>query len=90
MGGGFGPALDAERRQIGRSLGKAGSFGGGLGPPPGWVRRWRRVLTWVWTKLLINGVGILRKHGLMAEMQHDVGTTRLARSQSNPFYRRIS
>lgn len=65
MRGEFGPALYEERRQIERSFGNAGSFGGGLGPLPNWVRRKQRVLTWVWAKLLINGVRILRNQGLM-------------------------
>lgn len=64
--GEFGAGLYEARRQIERSFGNAGSFGGGLGPLPNWVRRAQRVFTWVWTKLLINGVRILKKHGLMA------------------------
>jgi len=60
----FGRALYRERAGIERYFGNAGSFGGGLGPPPAWVRGLPRVRTWVWAKLLINGVRIMRKHGL--------------------------
>ena len=35
-----------------------------LGPLPAWVRGLARVRTWVWAKLLINGVRIVRKHDL--------------------------
>ena len=62
----FGRDLFAKRRQIERSFGNAGAFAGGLGPLPNWVRRQHRVLTWVWAKLLINGVRILKKQGLTA------------------------
>lgn len=59
--GSFGRALYAARTAIERSFGNAGSFGGGLGPLPAWVRGLNRVRTWVWAKLLINAVRILRR-----------------------------
>jgi len=58
MGGAFGRSLYRLRRQIERLYGNAVSFGGGLGPPPPWVRGLERVRTWVWAKLLINAVRI--------------------------------
>jgi len=57
----FGQALYKARTAIERSFGHAGSFGGGLGPLPAWVRGLARVRTWVWAKLLINAVRILSK-----------------------------
>ena len=60
LGGSFGKALYRTRTAIERSFGNAGSFGGGLGPLPAWVRGLDRVRTWVWAKLLINAVRILR------------------------------
>jgi hypothetical protein len=56
--GDFGRSLYRLRRQIERLYGNAVSFGGGLGPPPPWVRGLERVRTWVWAKLLINAVRI--------------------------------
>ncbi len=56
--GGFGQALYRARAAIERCYGNATSFGGGLGPLPAWVRRLDRVRTWVWAKLIINGVRI--------------------------------
>ncbi|HEY7311236.1 MAG TPA: hypothetical protein VH643_17880, partial [Gemmataceae bacterium] len=44
-------------------------FAAGLGPLPAWVRRLHRVRTWVWAKLLINGVRIVKKQGLTPQMQ---------------------
>ena len=44
--------------------GRANHFGGGLGPLPAWVRGQDRVRTWVWAKLLINGIRILKRQGL--------------------------
>jgi hypothetical protein len=41
------------------------SFGGGLSSLPAWVRGLDRVRTWVWAKLLINAVRILKKQGLI-------------------------
>jgi DDE family transposase len=66
MRGEFGASLYAARGQIERSFGNAGSFAGGLGPLPAWVRRQHRVLSWVWAKLLINGIRILNNQGLAA------------------------
>jgi hypothetical protein len=62
--GEFGRALFKARTAIERSFGHAGSFAGGLAPLPVWVRGQPRVRTWVWAKLLINGVRIVRKHNL--------------------------
>lgn len=62
----YGRRLYALRGQIERCFGNAGSFGGGLGPLPAWVRRQHRVQCWVAAKLLINGVRIVRKQGLAA------------------------
>lgn len=60
----FGKALYRARTQIERSFGNATSFGGGLGPLPAWVRGQERVRTWVWAKLLINAIRIMKKHNL--------------------------
>jgi hypothetical protein len=57
----FGRALYRARTAIERWFGHAGSFGGGLGPLPAWVRGLARVRTWVWAKLLINAIRIRRK-----------------------------
>jgi Transposase DDE domain len=57
------------RGRIERSFGNATSFAGGLGPLPAWVRRLRRVRMWVWAKLLINGVRIMKKQGLTSSLQ---------------------
>ena len=59
----FGKSLYKARTQIERSLGNATSFGGGLAPLPAWVRGLDRVRTWVWAKLLINAVRILKHSG---------------------------
>jgi hypothetical protein len=64
--GKFGMTLYQQRRQIERSFANAGSFAGGLGPLPNWVRRLHRVVTWVAAKLLINGIRILKRQGLAA------------------------
>lgn len=64
LAGDFGKALYALRGSIERSFGNATSFAAGLGPLPAWVRRLHRVRTWVWAKLLINGVRIVKKQGL--------------------------
>jgi hypothetical protein len=60
----FGRALYRERGRIERHFGNATSFGGGLGPLPAWVRGLPRVRTWVWAKLLINGVRVMKIHDL--------------------------
>jgi hypothetical protein len=57
--GDFGKALYKARTQIERCFGNATAFGGGLGPLPAWVRGEDRVRTWMWAKLLINGIRIL-------------------------------
>src|ERR1051326_7773747 len=59
----FGKSLYKARTQIELSLGNATSFGGGLAPLPAWVRGLDRVRTWVWAKLLINAVRILKHSG---------------------------
>lgn len=64
--GEFGKALFRARTGIERSFGHAGSFGGGLGPLPAWVRGLGRVQRWVWTKLFINAARIRQKLGLTA------------------------
>ncbi|MFO0798273.1 MAG: transposase [Gemmataceae bacterium] len=55
---GLGWGLYKERTSIERMFGNAGSFGGGLGPLPSWVRRRGRVERWVWCKLVINAARI--------------------------------
>lgn len=65
----FGATLYQVRTAIERSFGNATVFAGGLGPLPAWVRRLHRVRIWVWAKLLINAVRILKKQGLMATLQ---------------------
>lgn len=56
---GLGAALLEGRGAIERLFGNAGSFGGGLGPLPNWVRRQGRVERWVWCKLVINAARII-------------------------------
>jgi hypothetical protein len=53
------------RAAIERSFGNAGSFAGGLGPLPNWVRRQGRVERWVWCELVINAHRILRNRERM-------------------------
>jgi hypothetical protein len=65
----FGATLYQQRTAIERSFGNATVFAGGLGPLPAWVRRLHRVRIWVWAKLLINAVRILKKQGLTATLQ---------------------
>lgn len=60
----FGRALYRLRGRIERSFGNAVSFGGGLTAPPAWIRGLDRTRTWVWAKLLINAVRILKLQGL--------------------------
>src|SRR5215831_3352653 len=45
--GAFGRSLYELRRRVEQLYGNAVSFGGGLGPPPAWVRGRERVRTWV-------------------------------------------
>lgn len=66
---GLGWALDRDRASIERAFGNAGSFGGGLGPLPNWVRRLGRVSRWVWCKLVINAARILRRRQPMERLQ---------------------
>ena len=56
----WGKDLYRLRIRIEESFGNASSFAGGLEPLPAWVRGLDRVRTWVWAKLLINAVRILR------------------------------
>ena len=56
----FAQELYRERTDIERQYGAGTSFGGGLGPLPGWTRRSRRVYGWVAAKLAVNGARILR------------------------------
>lgn len=60
----FGAALYRCRTAIERSFGNAASYGGGMGPLPAWVRHLPRVRTWVWGKLLIDGIRFVKKHKL--------------------------
>jgi len=60
----YGQKLYQARREIERDFGNATSFGGGLAPLPAWVRGLPRVRTWVWAKLLINAVRILKHKDL--------------------------
>jgi hypothetical protein len=64
LAGDFGRDLYRLRGGIERSFGNATAFAGGLGPLPAWVRREHRVRTWVWAKLLINGVRIMLRQRL--------------------------
>ena len=64
MRGDFGKTRYAARGSIERRYGHAVSFGGGLGPLPAWVRGRERVRSWVWAKLLINAVRLLKNQGL--------------------------
>jgi hypothetical protein len=66
---GLGWTLLRGRGAIERAFGNAGSFGGGLGPPPSWARRRGRVERWVWCKLVINAHRILRNRERMQQMQ---------------------
>lgn len=60
----FGRSLYATRGDIERDFGHMGSFGGGLQPLPSFVRRPRRVASWIILKLIINGIRICRLRGL--------------------------
>ena len=66
---GLGWHLYRERSAIERAFGNAGSFGGGLGPLPNWVRRLGRVTRWVWCKLVINAARILNKQQRIPKMK---------------------
>jgi hypothetical protein len=67
--GGLGWGLYRERAGIERAFGNAGSFGGGLGPLPNWVRRLGRVTRWVWCKLVINAARILYRQEQKQRLQ---------------------
>lgn len=62
--GAFGKRLYRMRVGIEEAYGNSVSFGGGLAPLPAWVRGLDRVRTWVWAKLLINAVRILKHKDL--------------------------
>jgi DDE family transposase len=64
MKGAFGKCLYRMRVAIEEAYGNASSFAGGLAPLPAWVRGLDRVRTWVWAKLLINAIRILRNKDL--------------------------
>jgi hypothetical protein len=66
---GLGWQLLRDRGAIERAFGNMGSFGGGLGPLPNWVRRLGRVTRWVHCKLLINAARIIRLRQRMIQMQ---------------------
>lgn len=56
----FGRELLDHQLAIEGLFGNATRFGGGMAPLPAWVRRLRRVRTWVSAKLLINAARICR------------------------------
>jgi hypothetical protein len=60
----FGIYLYRRRIAIEQAYGNATSFAGGLAPLPAWVRGLDRVRTWLWAKLLINAVRILKNKDL--------------------------
>jgi hypothetical protein len=60
----FGERLYRLRIGIEEAYGNATSFACGLAPLPAWVRGIDRVRTWVWAKLLINAVRILKNKDL--------------------------
>jgi hypothetical protein len=66
---GLGWKLYRGRTDIERVFGNAGSFAGGLGPLPNWVRRHGRVQRWVGCKLIINAHRILRKQEHLLKMK---------------------
>ena len=66
---GLGWALYRGRTAIERLFGNAGSFGGGLGPLPNWVRRRGRVERWVWCKLVVNAARILYRRQQKQRLQ---------------------
>jgi hypothetical protein len=79
---GLGWALYRERASIERMFGNAGSFGGGLGPLPNWVRRQGRVERWVWCKLAINAARILYRRQQKERLQ-SVGRGRLQMTRNH-------
>ena len=66
---GLGWKLYRGRTDIERAFGNAGSFAGGLGPLPNWVRRLGRVERWVGCKLIINAHRILHKQEHLRKMK---------------------
>jgi hypothetical protein len=56
----FGKAIYRARTAIERRFGNCTAFDCGLAPLPAWVRRFPRVLLWVYAKLLINAARICR------------------------------
>lgn len=66
---GLGWSLYRWRSSIERKFGNTGSFGGGLGPLPNWVRRLGRVTRWVWCKLVINAARILNRQQRLQPLQ---------------------
>lgn len=66
---GLGWHLLRARPVIERAFGHMGSFGGGLGPLPNWVRRLGRVALWVHCKLLINAARIIHRRRRITQMQ---------------------
>lgn len=66
---GLGWRVYRDRSAIERLFGNAGSFGGGLGPLPNWVRRLGRVTRWVWCKLVINAARILYRQEQKQRLQ---------------------
>jgi hypothetical protein len=61
----FGRSVYRLRGQVERDYGNLGSFGAGLQPLPNFVRRPRRVALWVIVKLILNGIRICQKAGLL-------------------------
>jgi hypothetical protein len=60
----YGPSVYRARIVIEQAYANATSFGGGLSPLPAWVRGRDRVRTWVWAKLVINAIRIMRNKDL--------------------------
>lgn len=61
----FGQQVYRLRIRIEQEFGNASTFAGGLPLSlPAWVRGLPRVRSWVWAKLLINGVRIIRNNNL--------------------------
>jgi hypothetical protein len=66
LGTARGRRLYRRRVAIERRFAHLTGFAGGLQPLPAWVRRLGRVRTWVWAKLVINGVRIRRRRRRVA------------------------
>jgi hypothetical protein len=65
----FAKDLLNARGEIERRFGTLTSFACGLKPLPAWVRRLRRVRTWVWDKLLVNAARIMNNQHLASSLQ---------------------